>query len=477
MKRWPRPIAGILAVCSALALGTLLTQPASAAEDKSFSRQLLNASAEIMEHLQSKGYKNVAVLKFRVLKRPAKSPSDSVGTLNMFAANRLEVALTLANPNNKADQIGIVRNASAVAAEIPGASHTTADGRARLFADKYEIAWGDQKNVKPDAFLTGLIIVEENLTDMTVGILGFDQQSSNLELISKFNAEVTPSLMEEMSESFVLRGAFDGGSTKIARNDPVKPTTPQKSSEEVKEEIKKETIEAAKKVKAQEASFPLVDKASPIDFQVFYDGVPQSLDLQRSGGEALLAEPQPRQHVTFLLSRSAAAKGRLGVVIKVNGENTLFRQKLPAEQCMKWILEPDGKPIKITGFQLTDQSSERFLVLTPEESVSQLVNYGEDVGTISLVVFREETDEIPTDLPPLEELDTAEDLLALTRGAFPDKKPANLLALKAQLRQSDDPATRALIVPGQQENREIKRVTFKTFPEPVMTATIRYYKP
>jgi hypothetical protein len=72
--------------------------------------------------------------------------------------------------------------------------------------------------------------------------------------------------------------------------------------------------------------------------------------------------------VSFAIKRAAKASGRLAVVLKVNGENTLFREKLPDLQCRKWILEPNGQPIVVRGYQRSAQDAEEFRVASPEES-------------------------------------------------------------------------------------------------------------
>ena len=169
-----------LAAASLMGLLCALPAPVSAADAPSASldRALQEQAPEILKQLREKGYKNVGVLKFRI-KKGTDPVSDKVGTLNMFLADRLEVALILVNSNDPAKQIGIVKKASAVAAKIPGASHVTADGRAKLFQSEYPLAWGDS-SVKPDAFLTGIAQVSADLKQITVGVLAFDASGGAL---------------------------------------------------------------------------------------------------------------------------------------------------------------------------------------------------------------------------------------------------------------------------------------------------------
>src|SRR5207248_6660621 len=94
----------------------------------------------LVKHCQQKGYKTVGVLKFLGAKEGG-GLSDNLGTVNTLLARRLEVALVLANdPRNP---IGVIDDASAVAAKTPGANHRTPEGRRILLAAPYKLAWGD----------------------------------------------------------------------------------------------------------------------------------------------------------------------------------------------------------------------------------------------------------------------------------------------------------------------------------------------
>ena len=132
------------------------------------------------------------------------------------------------------------------------------------------------------------------------------------------------------------------------------------------------------------------------------------------------------------------------------------------------------------------------------------MNYGADVGMISLTVFREvggeplpeavpaktpnapqpETPKIakkpdpsptpPADLPE----ESAEDLIALSRGIHPPSTPKNLAALKHQLREGSRTAdTRGLIAQGQVTASAVKKVQFTADPTPILSAAINYYSP
>lgn len=436
------------------------------AQASDLQKQLLREAPKIHDYCREKGYKNIGVLKFRV-KKGSDPISDNVGTLNMQLANQLEVALTLSNSNDPAKQLGIIRRASSAAAKIPGANHVSAEGRAKLFDAEYPLSWGDAK-VKPDAFITGVVLVSADLREMTVGIMALDKNGGPLEKVMPvFRAPTDAASLSEIGESFVLRGAFDKSNLVLASA---------------------KAVEQAAKVKAEPEPgktpepFPLEDKAAPVTMEVLYDGKVQPVEIK--DGKALIAEPEEHQEVKILVKRAPGNRQRLGIVVKVNGENTLFREKLRDIDCRKWILEPDKKAFSIGGYQSANDMRENFRVASREESKSKELDYGEDVGTITITVFGEKTsDAPPADLPSddpeirIKNENEAEDLAALTRSVFPIQPVRNLAALKHQLREAGrETATRGLIMQGASAANKINIVTFKADPTPLMAVTVTYYK-
>ncbi len=214
--------------------------PASVPAADGIEKQLLSQAPKLLSELKSRGYKNVGVLKFRV-KKGNEAPTDRVGPLNLVLAEKLELALILANKVQ--DPIGIVRNASRKAATIPGANHLTAEGRKLLFTQEYPLAWGEAK-VTPDAFVTGVAVLSADLRTLTVGTAAFDRSSQELIPLGKF--DVTPDVEDliDSGESFSVRGVFDQASLKLTADD-----RKQKASDEAlltSLEVKSETVSQTK---------------------------------------------------------------------------------------------------------------------------------------------------------------------------------------------------------------------------------------
>ena len=416
--------------------------PARAAD---LEKQLVKHAPEVLKYIQDKGYKNVGVLKFRV-KKGNDPISDHVGPLNTDLADQLEMALVLAIRPPQA--LGIIHKASQIAAKTPGANHLTAEGRQKFFDAKYPLAWGHEQ-VTADAFLTGVAQLSADLKQLTVGIVAFGRDGTELEKVVQFTAAMDAGKLSDAGESFVLRGAFDQGNIEqVALNDAAK-------------------VKAAVK----ENPPPLKAAEAPVDFQITYNGQPVAVETRE--GKTFVREPQAGEQVVFVLKRkNAADAARYAVVVKVNGENTLNKQKLHDLQCRKWVLEPKDPPITIRGYQMTDNKAEAFRVLSKAESKAKEIDYGDDVGTISLVVFREQKGPVkpPADLPS----DDAEDIAALTRSVFPSKPAESVAALQAQFRAD---GSRGLIGEGQAIESATKTVKFEAEATPIMSQTIIYYKP
>lgn len=429
-----------------LVLG-LLALPAQAADgDKSvrIDRALLKQAPAIIKYLQGKGYKNVGVLKFQVKKGDGPA-TDSAGPINLAVANQLELALLVANDNDVQKQLGIIARASGVAARVKGGSHLTAEGRQKLLAARYPLAWG-KDDVVPDALLTGLVEVSPDLRTLTVTVLAFDKEST-LQKVVVFQATNDSRTLMDSGESFLLRGAFDRGEPQVREQ---------------------KAIATAAGVKTTALKYPLQDAAAPVTLDILYDG--KTVPVTFRDGQAWVQEPQEGQKVELVIRRLDRGAGRFAAVVFVNGENTLYKQRLPVAQCTKWVLGPNAEPIQLLGFKTGADKGEAFRVLCRAESKLNEVYYGADVGTIALVVFREKVTRDEEKLLTEDE----EDLAAVHRGILPTERPRNLGALKQQLHAD---ASRDLIGAGEEIKIETVKVNFEPDLTPVMSVTIRYYRP
>ncbi|MCR9199141.1 MAG: hypothetical protein NXI04_10880 [Planctomycetaceae bacterium] len=461
----------LLAVCAVSFLSA-----ASAQSNDTIPRALQKQIPAIIDYLNEHDCRTVGVLKFRIKKGNDKL-SDSVGPLNSLIADRLEVGLILANPFDEQRQLNIIKDASTQVGRIGDATHLTQAGRNAFFDKSFDLSWGKQRS-KADAFLTGIVQVHPDGRNVSIGVLAFRRGADGLQrACDVVQAKLDASTLGELGESFVLRGAFDGGTFDGSSSDDRDPETVHKEQTKQREKREQTAVEEAVKVKTKDSRFPLNDSAAPLKLEILYDGQPVAIETR--DGRAFVQEPQQGQKVELAIVRSSNTSGRLGVVLKVNGENTLYRQTVSDLECAKWILSPEHVRTVVRGYQIDGTNEmESFAVLSQEASAQRAMDYGRHVGQIQVTVFKEEDLKLADDLPPVIPDEDEEDLVAMLRGIQPRKTPQNLSALKHQLRLAgkEEPETRGLIVQDKVAKNEIEIVSFTPDPTPVMSATITYYQ-
>lgn len=345
-----------------LAAAALFGAGRSARAD-AIDQALLTEGPVVLRYLKGQGYKHVGVLPFRVAKA-GKPLSFNVGAMNTNMATRLENALILLD--DAQDPVGILRDAGSIAATSKSASYLTLPGRNNLLAGEYPLAWGNSRH-KADAFLVGDISLSQDNRRAAVSIKAFDTKGNALKAVHQFSVNTDRSILADCGQSFQVasRGLQPGDdpeksaaddATKQDSTKPGQPTAPPAQAPEVKLTI----LYDGNPAPTQD------DPVSPGERRV---------RLARSPGHANtnIANAKEGQKVAFVLENTSP-KETYAVVLKVNGQNTLFMEMDDAVNCHKWVLPPakDGRPTKyvINGFWLKEDGSELlpFRVLSEEES-------------------------------------------------------------------------------------------------------------
>ena len=486
----------LLAAAVTVAWAVFGPSPGRTADE--LEKQLVMTARTALQQARQSNHRNLGVLKFAV--RYAGTQRLVDGALPSRMAQQLERALVL--QNDPSDPLGIIRDASSIAAELPGVDHTSAAGREQLFSTVYPLAWGKAK-VVPDAFLSGVAEITPDRRRLRVATFRFDSDDLNVQLVSEFEVRMDLEDLIDIGESFLVRGLFDHAKLKMTDADrreeateqavlTAKTTAPKETAGN--ESPAAEDGDAASgddgnddRLTAQQLAkrHPLSaqNAESPVRLKILYDGRPQPLSFP--SGVAVVQPPQPGQAVSLEVSRTGESRERLGVVLKVNGENTLFRQTEPDARCRFWILEPHMNRFGVYAFHMKDDLTEAFRVLSDQQSAEREIDYGEFAGTISITVFGERPAAAkPADGKPAESRDdqkTAGDednLFALLRdSAAPEETPSTLAALKRHFGQSRMRQERGLIVPGSQGVQKLQTQPFDRDPVPRMTATVRYNNP
>ncbi len=427
---------------------------------------LQQAAKQALQKLRERQLHSVGVLKFSIRTGSGPFPT-SLGTLNHRLAEKLELALVLANPaqeSKAAQQVGVIRNASDTAATIPGAQHVTPEGQSLLFSKEYPLAWAINRKsaVIPDAFIIGVAQVRDDLRAIDIELSLLENGKAGLE---PFHSQTSPLDLEDLidsGESFTTRGLFDGG--QVNDGSKVVELVAKRS-----QTIRDETFGKSQPQPAK--AHPLAgSNEAPLSLEVWYGNRKQNIEFR--DGAAFVHEPSQGEKVMFIVRRTVNETTRYGIVLRVNGENTLYRERLPDSRASIWIMEPTMKEFSVQGFQLDNGTRQDFRVLSDSESRKRAIDYGRDVGMISFTVFQ--TGNAPVPSFSDDELD-----LAIQSKA---KLPTQTASSRGQLGRSltdqllAQDITRGLIVEGEKTNAAVKTTTFQRDPIPVMATSIRYYK-
>jgi hypothetical protein len=446
---------------AAVLVMVLVAVPVRANAD-ALDEALVEKARAILEAVQKKGFRNVGVVKFLV-RHGEKAPQDDVGDLNMSLANKLEVALILANTD---DRFGIIDKASeAISREkLLGANHKSEEGRKAFFNRKYELAWSRDR-VEASGFVTGLATLSQDLTKFTLRFQVFDKSGQIEDLPGELSVATNPEMLAQAGFSFALAPARQKA---IVSGDPP-------PAETQKREIVEQAASSVEETPSekQEPFAPLAE--SPIQWTVLYNGKPVAV----TGNT--LPEPKATDRIEFTLTNPTRAT--YAAVLLVNGENTLYQERAVPQVCRKWVLGPDSS-VTIRGFQTDADSVAPFTVLRPEQPLPDAVRYGDHAGTFRLVVFHGKMSETA----PASEVvvrnpnDAAALALARTRGGTraPGVKPQTLRALQADLRgRMEGGKSRGYVVKGDaREKFETTSVYFVMSPElPVADISLRYIAP
>jgi hypothetical protein len=337
---------------------------------------MLNEAPEVLRFLREHRYRNVGILKFRVQKD--NDISGNAGPLNLNLARRLETALLLKYDMEKDGNLVLLHDASSVAATIPGADHLTPEGRRLLFQGHYRPLWGKQSPVAADAFLVGRADFSRDLRTLTVNICAFGKDLK-AEKVVVFQARTELNTLAEAGESFNLRAFVRGDGT-----------------------VEEGDLDGAAADKAQEAKQGKDDGKLladlPVMLEVHYvdrqTGRDDAIPIKVSKGQATIPEPNEGQDLYFVLKRNDPSKARYGVVLLVNGVNTVFEEQLPPERCTKWIFEPNTQPFKLVGFQQRQGGMRKFVVRSAAESEAAAARYGPAAGIFTFALFREGADKV-----------------------------------------------------------------------------------
>jgi len=453
-------------------LALLAVAPARADEPRDLDAALKVQAGKILDYARKHNAKNITVLKFLV--RTGDGPFDSnAGPLNNGLADRLSVALVLALPN---DDIGVIRNAEEVLAKS-NANHLDKDGRAACFDAKgFLLAWGDPEiMVNPDLFITGTATLSKDLKKTTLRFQAFGNDCKLDESLDEVTVPTSARTLIDAGRSYLITPKSNPDMFKGARGRP-------------KEDLDNVAADASQKFNADLNNNPSGERELPVRVTIYYGDEPVQPD--KNGN---IREPKDNEK-TVRFKIENLSDDVHGVVLKVNGENSIFREKFDDKDCTKWLLAPRGKQIGnmrdtvvVSGYQVDDQERKDFNIQSTEVSKANEVRYGPLVGTFQVTVFRakgDKPDPEPAPPPVVKVKEEQQSIAAISRGVLKIGKiqPGNLEALQAELRRREGERStataRGLIGPAADSKASpVEKIAFVPDPPiPVMSYRIRYYQ-
>jgi hypothetical protein len=350
-----------------LLLGMLL---AATARADNLDSALIKHGDKVMKSCRERGYKNVGVLKFRV-KVGKEEPSLTVEPLCSNLAERLENLLVLLN-NPKAS-LGILRAPGEVAsARDTRSTYRTAEGRKQLLKHTYALAWGKER-VKADAFLTGLVEVQADLSKALVTLEVFDRDKG-LEKLLSFPVVVDRCILADLGLHFALD----------ARD--LKGATPDKLNQRA-------LVRAVAKLREFGTSSHL-PRPGLVELSLVVDGKVQEVrPSERRAGEGRIRAPRSGERLVVKLKNTS--KQRVGVVLKVGGRSTWKEEIDEGYRCRRWLLAP-GKEASFVGYYYEKRGKDLLRFKAPDWSArSELAPAGQDLIELAVFVSGEKEDNVP----------------------------------------------------------------------------------
>jgi hypothetical protein len=476
-------VRGLLPLIAVLCGPMSLACAGEPAADYQLETSLLENVRWLTARLWEAGAENIGVLRFAVCNEGQNRFPASLGQLNVRLTEKTEIALGFSGPrsaNEKSMEFGAIRSASDIAATIPGASHRRIEdpqARQRLFTREYPLMWkksDGSETARPDAFIFGVAEISRDLRRITIELTGF------------VRGDLAPGLPEKQITTKPFSAPIDlldlvasGEGYPMPRGAARMET---RSKEEAREEARTNALSARLNPKEKH---PLNDPNRPIDLTILYNGQPQEILFFASGEDsadpnpgARVKDPLQGQKVAFAVRRrDPADRTRYGILLRVNGDSTLFKERRPNERCSLWVLEPDKREFRIEGFYLEIGENGKvapFEVLDREHSLEQELLYGHQTGMISVVVYhekkgKEESNPYQDLLPRTVARSEVPAATAESRSLFGQSLTGKFLG-ESTMQGVISPSGRVVVV-------ATPTTTFNRDPENFWAASVRYYKP
>jgi hypothetical protein len=446
---------------------------AAPARADQLDERLLADLPQVFNYLKEHKYQTVGIVKFSVTKG-SHAPSMNAGALNTKLALKLEHLLIAAN--DPAHPLTVLHDVTSEAARSRGLGLSSAKGRRGLLEHAYPLAWGDETR-RPDVLLTGDLQLSADLKSAAVVVKALDpKRPDHLDEVHRISGlHVDRDMLAGVGQSFLL----SRGKLRSARD------LDDAASEDAKDHAKK-------------GDSPADSPDDPVALEIRYgDQVVTLEDDPATPGDVKehrkTAKEQATQGKPVQFKLTNKTQDKVGVVLAINGKNTLFQEDLAEKkpgECSKWILGA-GETYTIDGFY-TSQDGKNvlpFKVLSDEESAKAELA-PEHKGVYSLFVFKEGSGGGDLNVELGRRVKQKSHSAAEAREKY--QRALHVKEVNGRLVRDTTPHKeappqhaqrgkdgRGLVVAGEEATAgsHLKELQVKFDPEPMMALFIRYYTP
>jgi hypothetical protein len=366
--------------------GLLLGCPPGVLRADNLDLALLDHGEELVQECQTKGYKVVGTLKFRVhIGNAGKGKTEPLGRGEPLASNladRLENLLVI-NTGPKYP-LKVIHAAGKAAGNRD--IRVNLGKPATLFNGPYELAWGTERVRTADAFFTGEVVLADDLRTAKVHLDCLDKTAKLIRRLSSFTVDVDRSILADAGLPFHL--------------DPV-----------ARQLGSPDKLDRAAILSAQNLRKGGTGGATREPDLVHVTVYP--LNAGRLGEKALLPRkgnqpallPFPPGGQSIGLRVENPGPNRVGVFLKVAGRSTKGEQIDEGNRCSRWIIEP-GKEKSITGYLLKPEREKAPLLTIRRTTESDVIPAVDDL--IEWCVYVPAAEEQPRPTISLRGLDETE---------------------------------------------------------------------
>lgn len=373
---------------TALFLAVLMaTFPAVArGEPDNIDVALLKHVPIFVQKLKDNDIRNFGVLPFRF--KDASGISHSTGALiqtNLAARSERVFAYV----RDIDDPINVVFGMLAQARKLePQAAYDSPEARQRLLTLKYRYPVEEMPPTELDGFVTGLIEITEDWKKSTITFEYCDKRTGSLNALGSFTIPTDRKMLTLLGHAYSLSASGVEVKSLGVQTRSVFAMMEQDRKGIANVENNTESSLALARVGEPITGNPWAK--FPVTLTIKYDGKPQTFlkDAYQSSYNFSIADPKPKQRVTFELKNNLSEK--IAAVLSVNGRNLIYQELADdPDSCNKFVLEP-GKAYSIPGIYLPGLKAFQPLVGSEDKVTSEIARQypTEAVGIICLTIYR-----------------------------------------------------------------------------------------